>query len=104
MGRVAFEIDRTPHVALDEHSARVPVDGNRRSKELGFPRNNPLRGLNIRHDRLVRLVSTPAAQAAQGQRRRHVLEEIAATGLIQHLDRRVRKLEARRRDGRPAGS
>ena len=101
MSGVALDLDRPPHLALDQHAAGKAVDGNRRGEEQRLARNDRLGRLHVGHDRFGRLVST-AADAAQGQRRRHEPEKIAAAGLVEHFDRRVGKLEpeisAARRD------
>jgi len=91
---VSLDLDRSSHLALDQHTAAEPLDRDRRGEEQRLARNDRLGSLHVGHDRISRLVST-TAQTPKGQRGRHEPEKIAATGLIQQFDRRVGKLEPR---------
>ena len=94
MRGVAFQVDRPPHVALNQYAARIAIDWNGRGKEKWLAWNDRVGRLYVGHDRLVRLIGAPARDSPQCQRCRHEPEKIAAAVLVEHLDRRVREFDS----------
>ena len=79
MSRVALDLDRPAHLALDQHAAGESVDRHRGSEKERPARDDFLGRLHVRNDRFGRLIGT-ARDARQRQRRGRDLQEIAPAG------------------------
>ena len=74
MVRIAFNLGRTAHMALDENAAAEAAERHRRREEQRLAGNDLLRLVDVRNDLLVgrrRRRAQAAAQSRQRQRRAH---------------------------------
>src|SRR5271155_1068240 len=96
MLRVAVNLDRTIGVALDQDRNRASGKRESRGEIYGLAKHQVFRSLDVRVNRLVRLLGA-SCQASQGHRGAHHLHEAAPRNWIDPLGAMLRKLLAKRR-------
>ena len=73
--RIALDLRRASHVALDKHAIRVAADRHHGRKENRLAGDEPFRLANVRDNFLCRAVA--GGQTAESHRRTHQLHEVA---------------------------
>src|SRR5690348_12969214 len=81
MLRISLDLRRTAFVAARQHWNRIRAERERRRIELRTPKNDPFRLSYVRDDGLRRHLRT-AAQASQGERGAHQLQEFAPGNVV----------------------